>query len=118
MSPKVASRQDTRTALLQAGMDIMLTKGYSNTGIQEVLNTLGVPKGSFYHYFESKEHFAVCIIRQFDQDHTGNLLRILRNPSQSPLQRLRTFCDTKRELILSQDCRHGCLIGNLSQGNG
>ena len=64
MTPKVATKQkpDTRTALLEAGMNIMIEKGYNNTGIQEVLLAVGVPKGSFYHYFDSKEDFALKII--------------------------------------------------------
>ncbi len=73
MSTRLATKQDTKTALLQAGMDIMLEKGYSNTGIQEVLSSLGVPKGSFYHYFESKESFAVAIIQHFDQEYSAEL---------------------------------------------
>lgn len=115
MSPKVASKQETKTALLQAGMDLMLEKGYTNTGIQEVLNTLGVPKGSFYHYFDSKENYAVEIIHYFDLDYSANLLRILRNPERKPIERLRDYCEYSRGMLVAQDCRKGCLIGNLSQ---
>ena len=115
MSPKVASKLETKTALLQVGMDLMLEKGYTNTGIQEVLNTLGVPKGSFYHYFDSKENYAVEIIHHFDQDYSANLLRILRNPKRKPIERLRDYCEYSRSMLVAQDCRKGCLIGNLSQ---
>ncbi|MBX9686863.1 MAG: TetR/AcrR family transcriptional regulator, partial [Candidatus Obscuribacterales bacterium] len=58
-----SSGRDTRAILLEAGMAVMYEKGYSNTGIQEVLSSVGVPKGSFYHYFDSKEDFALKIIR-------------------------------------------------------
>jgi len=112
---RTAFKQDTKIALLQAGMSIMLEKGYTNTGIQEVLSSLGVPKGSFYHYFESKENFAVAIIQHLDQEYSADLMRTLRNPHQTPLQRLTTFCQTGKECFLSQECRKGCLIGNLSQ---
>jgi TetR/AcrR family transcriptional repressor of nem operon len=115
MSTKLAAKQDTKIALIQAGMDIMLEKGYSNTGIQEVLSSLGVPKGSFYHYFESKENFAVAIIQHVDQEYSAALLRALRNPQETPLQRLKTYCESGKQSFLSQECRKGCLIGNLSQ---
>jgi len=115
MSTRVSSRQDTKTALLEAGMDIMLEKGYTNTGIQEVLSTLGVPKGSFYHYFDSKENFGVEIIRHFDQTYSANLLRTLRNRQESPLERLRSYCETGKAMLEAQECRKGCLIGKLSQ---
>jgi TetR/AcrR family transcriptional repressor of nem operon len=96
-------------------MSIMLEKGYSNTGIQEVLSSLGVPKGSFYHYFDSKENFAVAIIRHFDEEFSGELLRILTNSQETPLRRLRTYGETGKRALLSDECRKGCLIGNLSQ---
>src|ERR1700722_6953414 len=115
MSPKVAGKQEVRTALLEVGMDMMFDKGYTNTGIQEILSALNVPKGSFYHYFERKENYTVEIIRHFDQSYSSNLIRTLRNPKETPLQRLRTYCDSTMAALEAQQCRRGCLLGNLSQ---
>jgi len=115
MSTKVAGKQETKTALLQVGMEMMMEKGYTNTGIQEVLNALNVPKGSFYHYFDSKESYGVAIIHHFDQNYAANLLRTLRNPQRTPIERLRDYCEATKAMLAAQDCRKGCLIGNLSQ---
>src|SRR5271170_3765939 len=115
MGANVEAKQDTRTALLKVGMDMMLAKGYTNTGVQEVLNALNVPKGSFYHYFDSKENYAVEIIRHFDLEYASNLMSVLRNPQQTPLERLRAYCETGKAMFVAQDCCKGCLIGNLSQ---
>lgn len=115
MASKVAGKQEVRIALLEVGMDMMLEKGYTNTGIQEVLSVLSVPKGSFYHYFESKENFAVEIIRHFDQGYSADLVRTLRNPKHTPLERLKAYCEWTKTKLVAQDCRRGCLIGNLSQ---
>lgn len=115
MSSKVTTKQDTKTALLQAGMDLMMEKGYTNTGINDVLTALGVPKGSFYHHFDSKESFAVGIIHYFDAAVFEDMTRVLTDSRQSPLKRLRTFCEAYKERLQSQKCRCGCLIGNLSQ---
>ena len=93
----------------------MLEKGYSNTGIQEVLSSLGVPKGSFYHYFESKENFALAVIQHLDHDYTIHILSMLRNAELTPLLRLKSYCEDSRNGFLSQQCRKGCLIGNLTQ---
>ena len=46
---------ETRELLVRAGLEALTEKGFSATGIDEVLKRVGVPKGSFYHYFESKE---------------------------------------------------------------
>ena len=84
MSARLTLKQDTRTLLLEAGTEIMLEKGYTNTGIQEVLLKAGVPKGSFYHYFASKEEFALAIIESFDTAYVGKLVKVLRNARRSP----------------------------------
>lgn len=113
METNVAAKKQTRTALLETGLDIMLGKGFSNTGIQEILMTLNVPKGSFYHYFDSKEAYAVEIIRHFDQAHSAFLMRILGDLDLTPLQRLRAYCDHGKTKLAAQQCKRGCLIGNL-----
>ncbi len=115
MTTKTQIKQDSRTAMLEAGMDIMLEKGYSNTGIQEILTALSMPKGSFYHYFESKENYAVEVIRHYDQKYTVEFMHILNNPKQTPLARLKSYCEAGKKTLSAQDCRKGCLIGNLSQ---
>jgi len=93
----------------------MFERGYTNTGIQEVLNRVGVPKGSFYHYFDSKEDFALEIINNFDAMYTEKLTTFLRDASASPLTRLENYTKAKLEMIKANQCRKGCLIGNLSQ---
>lgn len=115
MNTKAKEKQDTRTALLQTGMDLMMERGYTNTGINDILGKLGVPKGSFYHYFESKENYAVDIIRFFDASYSESLIQTLRNPQETPLTRLKTYCEQHRDMLASRNCRKGCLIGNLSQ---
>jgi TetR/AcrR family transcriptional repressor of nem operon len=101
--------------LLEAGMKIMQEKGYTNGGLQQVLDAVGVPKGSFYHYFESKEVFALEIIQHYDCNYTEAVLSCLRDPSHSPLERMRNYCLAGREKVDRGSCTSGCLIGNLSQ---
>jgi TetR/AcrR family transcriptional repressor of nem operon len=115
MVPKVAGKQDTKTILLEAGMELMLQKGYSNTGIQEVLQAAQVPKGSFYHHFDSKENFAVAIIHFFNANYATEIFNILNDKERTPLQRLRDYCENSKAKLSAQECRKGCLIGNLSQ---
>lgn len=115
MSIKISAKANTKATIIQAGLEIMLEKGYSNTGIQEVLSTSGVPKGSFYHYFESKENFAFEIIHSVQESWVANNLPTLQDGEQTPLQRLRTYCDIGLTSLLTGQCRKGCLIGNLSQ---
>jgi TetR/AcrR family transcriptional repressor of nem operon len=115
MSRKATTKQETRSALLQTGMEMMMERGYTNTGIQEVLTALGVPKGSFYHYFDSKEAYAIEIIQYFDANYQQALVDVLRNPNRRPIDRLRDYTDVNKASLVAQGCRKGCLIGNLSQ---
>jgi TetR/AcrR family transcriptional repressor of nem operon len=112
------TKQDTKQALLQAGTQIIREKGFNHTGLQEILLTTGVPKGSFYHYFTSKEDFGLQIIEQEAQEHERVLAVYLQDERFSPLQRLRHYFEAKCEFFASHHCREGCLLGNLGQELG
>jgi len=55
---EAAGYSETRESLLQAGVEVLTEKGFSSAGIDEILRRVGVPKGSFYHFFGSKEAFG------------------------------------------------------------
>ncbi|MBS1953182.1 MAG: TetR family transcriptional regulator C-terminal domain-containing protein [Cyanobacteria bacterium SZAS-4] len=110
-----ATKESTKLQLLEAGIDIMIEKGYNNTGIMEVLQKTGVPKGSFYYYFDSKEEFGLQIINYFNDNIVVKKRKPLEDKTVSPLQRLRNYCDELIRNIEQNECRKGCLIDNLSQ---
>lgn len=56
---------DTRQHLLETGQQIMAVKGFSGVGLNEILRTAGVPKGSFYHYFPSKELYGQAVLESY-----------------------------------------------------
>jgi TetR/AcrR family transcriptional repressor of nem operon len=111
-------KTDTRDKLLQAGADIIHHKGFNHTGIQEILNTAGVPKGSFYNYFKSKEDFGLHVIDLFS-DHFSQIAReTLEDRSLSPLRRIKGILSWFIENFKAAGCTRGCPIGNLSQEMG
>lgn len=110
-----SARLGTREALLDAGMTIMLEKGYTNAGIAEILQVVGVPKGSFYHYFESKEDFALAIIARTADAYSQRMSGTLGNSSLKPINRLKKYFQEAQADMVKKECRKGCLIGNLSQ---
>jgi len=94
----------------------MLTeKGYSYTGIDEILRRASIPKGSFYHYFDSKEAFGRALIDAYGRYFAGKLERHFRNDTLSPLQRLDAFVEDAKAGMKKFGYRRGCLIGNLGQ---
>ena len=60
--------QDTREHILATGETLIRNRGFTAAGLTELLSVANVPKGSFYHYFKSKEDYGVALlIRYFDQ---------------------------------------------------
>ena len=62
--PARVGRADTRSQLLQVGAELISTQGYNNTGIKAILDAAGVPKGSFYYYFASKEELFRELVQE------------------------------------------------------
>ncbi|MFI0472452.1 TetR family transcriptional regulator C-terminal domain-containing protein [Halomonas sp. HMF6819] len=105
----------TRDKLIDTGAELIAQHGYNATGINAVLNSCGVPKGSFYHYFSSKEDFGLAVIERFADDYAEGLAALLEDESLAPLERLQRYFARGRDYM--QTCNHetGCLIGNLGQ---
>jgi TetR/AcrR family transcriptional repressor of nem operon len=109
------AKATTKAALVDAGTRLILEQGYHQTGIQDVLQAAGVPKGSFYYYFPSKEAFGQAVIAQFASAYLARLEQYLGDTTARPLTRLRRHYEDLLARFERRGCRGGCLIGNLSQ---
>lgn len=105
----------TRDRLIEAGAELIAQHGYNATGINAVLKATGVPKGSFYHYFSSKEDFGLAVIVSFAEAYDEALAQLLEDTSVTPLERLQRYFAAGRADMLTCDHARGCLIGNLGQ---
>lgn len=108
-------RIGTRELLLRAGLEVLTEKGFAATGIEEILARVGVPKGSFYHYFQSKEAFGIELIQCYADFFARKLERHFHDPALAPLARVHAFIDDAKSGMRRFDFRRGCLIGNLGQ---
>lgn len=115
MRKEALNKKDTKLALIKVGRQFIVEKGYNHTGIKEVLKVVGVPKGSFYHFFDSKEEFGLAIIDYDSQMHDLVVEKYLKDTDLSPLNRLKQYFTFKLEEFESLQYREGCLFGNLSQ---
>lgn len=104
----------TKQRLLEAGLRMLLKYGYNDVGIQSVLEETGVPKGSFYHHFSSKEDFALQVIDQYMVEVHVGLDASLGDTSLPPLDRVRKFFELTREKYRSEGYL-GCMLGGLGQ---
>jgi len=111
----MSSKEKTKDLLLEAGRKTFLERGYNHSGIEAILQVAKVPKGSFYHYFINKEDFGLKVLERFASCVDEGLDRTLGDTSVPPLDRLRGYCELIFEKLESDQCRKGCLVGNLSQ---
>jgi TetR/AcrR family transcriptional repressor of nem operon len=104
----------TKQRLLDAGLALMLERGYHAIGVQDVLAATGTPKGSFYHHFESKEDFALQVVDQYQSRVRELLEQFLGDRRYPPLLRVRNFFAGVRRAY-EQEGYLGCFLGSLGQ---
>jgi TetR/AcrR family transcriptional repressor of nem operon len=108
---------DAREKILSAAQSLIELRGYSALGVAEICTTAGVPRGSFYYFFESKEALALAVIDEHWAGQKRAWTRIL-NSHAEPLQRLcQLFEETEAgQRTAQQSCGtvSGCLFGNLT----
>jgi TetR/AcrR family transcriptional regulator, transcriptional repressor for nem operon len=105
---------DVRTQLLKQGMAMLLRHGYHDLGVNALLEATQTAKGSFYHYFKSKEQFGIEAIELYMGEVHGGLDACLGDTTLSPLKRVRRFFEMSEEKYRSEGYL-GCLLGGLGQ---
>jgi TetR/AcrR family transcriptional repressor of nem operon len=104
----------TKQRLLEAGLGLLLERGYAGLGVQDVLDRTGIPKGSFYHHFESKQDMALQAVEMYTSMGHELLDHCLHPDGRPALARVRTFFDQLAGFYGTQGYL-GCLLGTLGQ---
>lgn len=104
---------DVRGNILATGQRIMAGKGYSAVGLNEILASAGVPKGSFYHYFGSKDAFGEALLQAYFEDYLAELDATLAQPGLTVAQRLMKYWASWQETQSFYDCQGKCLAVKL-----
>jgi TetR/AcrR family transcriptional repressor of nem operon len=104
---------EVRKRLLAAGLHLIHTRGFAASGVKDITEAAGVPKGSFYAYFPSKEAFAGSILEAYWADIETRLVPILRGEG-SMRERITRFFHALADDHEAANFLLGCLLGNLS----
>lgn len=107
------SNPEVRSRLLAAGLDLVHARGFAASGVKDITDAAGVPKGSFYAYFPSKEAFAAAILEHHWSDIETRLIPILEEGGLAQ-ERITRFFHALADEHEAGDFLLGCLIGNLS----
>jgi len=102
--------------ILEKGLEVMYRNGYNGTGIQEIVNAAGIPKGSFYSQFKSKEEFLISALELYIKRTFEDVGELLTDKSVSPINRLKNLFQSRLEILESEKMQHlGCFAGNICQ---
>lgn len=105
---------ETRQVILDTAERLMVQKGYSAVGLNEVLSAAGVPKGSFYHYFGSKDAFGEAMLENYFVQYLANMERIISTPGASSAEQLLTYWKQFYAKQTADDCQGRCLVVKLA----
>ncbi|MDP5172032.1 MAG: TetR/AcrR family transcriptional regulator [Bacteroidia bacterium] len=96
------------------GAELIREKGYHATGINDILKEAGIPKGSFYNFFSTKEDFGREALQWYGHRLQRAMKGIFAQQQFTPLQRLKKFYGLLITGNAEEDFLQGCLVNNLS----
>ena len=110
------TEKDTKERILESAEALMLEHSYHSVGLNQILKAVQVPKGSFYHYFASKEQFGVEMLRHYMGDTNARKRQMLFGQAEStdPLSRLFAFLEDFADNIERGQGRYPCLVLKLA----
>ncbi|WP_407571920.1 TetR family transcriptional regulator C-terminal domain-containing protein [Deinococcus altitudinis] len=107
------TKGNVRERLLEAGLDTLHRQSFNGTAVQDITQAAGVPKGSFYNHFESKEALGVAVVQRYMQ-RRGRHRAVLADQSLTPLDRILRYFSDLAEWAAENGYERGCLIGNFA----
>ena len=107
------ARVSVREKIVAAGLDALHRRGFNGCGVEEITRAAGVPKGSFYNHFESKEAFGIEALERYWHTAAARL-GMLDDQTLPPVERLRRYFDSLADLLACWDYQKGCMIANFS----
>lgn len=107
-------KTEVRDYILDIGIKIIAQKSYNGIGIQEILSEAKIPKGSFYHYFKSKEDFCIQVVKRYSENSMEYINSFLKDARLSPLERIFSFFEDVQKVYERKNFTEGCLLGNCS----
>jgi len=105
---------DTKAHILATGRRLTAKSGYAGVGLNELLKEAGVPKGSFYHYFASKEAYGIALLGDFAEDYQRKLVETLDHPGKDARSRFVAYFTQWRKHQTSDVPEERCLVVKLS----
>lgn len=105
-----------KNEIIKKSIHVMFEKGYNGTGVKDLTDAAGIPKGSLYNYFENKEDYLKEALYLYYNEMSKRQFDILSDESLEPLERLKNFYSIMIEGFDDEyRCKFGCFVGNITQ---
>ena len=112
MSPR--EKQDVRTRVVLAAMELFFAKGYNSTSIADILSRTQLNAGSLYHVFPGKQDVLIAVLEWYRDGIEENLLKPAWEGVEDPIERIFALLDRYHWMIVETDNTFGCPIGSLA----
>lgn len=106
--------KDTRQHILDSGYQLIAGQGFSNVGLSQILKHADVPKGSFYHYFKSKEQFGEALINDYFDDYQRRIEERFHSNEGTAYDRLIGYWQCWIDVHSESCALQKCLVVKLS----
>lgn len=106
--------QKTRKRIIGHATQLVHRQGLKNTTIDDIIDSAGITKGSFYFHFASKEELGYAVIDTAADYVLSGLRQVSEDRALSPAQRLEAMLRLIQSAVEANDCESGCIVGNLA----
>lgn len=100
-------------AALKSAMELFWRKGYEATSMRDLLDGMGIGRGSFYDTFGDKHTLFLATLDRFEETRTTWILEALEGP-HPPLESIRYVFERTVDGLVGFEPRRGCLLANTA----
>jgi TetR/AcrR family transcriptional repressor of nem operon len=106
-------KPNVKEQIVATSLNLLHSKGFNATSVQDITDAAGVPKGSFYNHFASKDALGMEVLRRYSEQ-AAELGDVLHNSALPPLARLQQYFEALIASNAKNEFNCGCLLGNFS----
>lgn len=111
---KALADPPARKKILEAARNLFLEKGYEGASVDEICSAAKLTKGSFFHYFKSKDEVCVAALDQYQNDMKATFTACTCSEAKDPLERIYGFLDGLKKAF-KDSAGGGCFMGAMAQ---
>jgi TetR/AcrR family transcriptional regulator, transcriptional repressor for nem operon len=116
MNNKIDKKTMKKNEIIRKSIHVIFEKGYNGTGVKDLTDAAGIPKGSLYNYFENKEDYLKEALNLYYNEMSQKQFSILSDKNLEPLDRIKKFYSIMIEEFEEEfNCKFGCFVGNITQ---